>query len=276
MNQESFDIIYSNERSFNNLVVDKKIQQVVDELINLPHAMLIRFLTYWSDAIDNRKYVVESDMLYEEWFSDCCDYAASQTDAERQTHAKCMAQTLGHMLQDIKCHHPNKYPAAMRTVRSWKKYRFIGFSPTLGAEIDQTWIEPASWEDGKAAAQAYAPLLETFMCQYKDGKMDEAVGNRLFSKDAAYFEPDRENHCSFYEFLLEAVCHILALVMRDKRTEQPYRYAMIWHICTINMLYKQIFDSSFTCFEDLMYGDVTENIFVIGYDYLVKGPKAFE
>ena len=30
------------------------------------------------------------------------------------------------------------------------------------------------------------------------------------------FEPNRESHCSYYEFLLEAVCHILTLVMKDK------------------------------------------------------------
>ena len=36
---------------------------------------------------------------------------------ERYMHAKCMTETLGHMLQDIKNNYPNKYPAAMRTVK---------------------------------------------------------------------------------------------------------------------------------------------------------------
>lgn len=43
-----------------DLVVDKKIQKVVEELKALPHDVLIRYLTYWSEAIDCRKYVVEA------------------------------------------------------------------------------------------------------------------------------------------------------------------------------------------------------------------------
>ena len=124
--------------------------------------------------------------------------------------AKCMAETLGHMLQDIKYYHPNKYPAAMRAVKSWKKYRFIGFSASMKEEIDKTWIEPVAWEDGKKAAYAYVPWLATFMKQVEDGDMEEAAGNafyllerlaRLYSKDVMLFEPDKDNHCSFYEFL---------------------------------------------------------------------------
>lgn len=76
-------------------------------------------LTYWSEAIDSRKYVVESDLPHEEWYTDCCDYATSETDEERYMQAKCMAETLGHMLQDIKNNYPNKYPAAMRTVNCY-------------------------------------------------------------------------------------------------------------------------------------------------------------
>ena len=34
------------------------------------------------------------------------DYAASETDEERYIHAKVIAETLGHMLQGIKCNHP--------------------------------------------------------------------------------------------------------------------------------------------------------------------------
>ena len=54
-------------------------------------------MTYWSDAVDSRKYVVESDLPHEELYTDCCDYAASETDEERYMHAKCMAETLGHI-----------------------------------------------------------------------------------------------------------------------------------------------------------------------------------
>lgn len=87
--------------------------------------------------------------------------------------AKCMAETLGHMLQDIKNNYPNKYPAAMRTVKSWKNYSFIGFTPTMREKIDKVWIEPNTWNDGKMAAMAYVPLLEIFMKQYEDGKNEE-------------------------------------------------------------------------------------------------------
>lgn len=236
MHNDSFDFVYNAEGDYYDLVVDKKIQKVVEELKALPHDVLIRYLTYWSEAIDSRKYVVESDLPHEEWYTDCCDYAASETDEERYMHAKCMAETLGHMLQDIKNNYPNKYPAVMRTVKSWKNYSFIGFTPTMREEIDKVWIEPNTWNDGKKAAMAFVPLLEVFMKQYEDGKNEEAAGNafyllerlaRLHCKDADYFEPDRESHCSYYEFLLEAVCHILTLVMKDKRTEQRYSNAMV-------------------------------------------------
>lgn len=279
MYKDPFDFVYNAEDDCYDLVVDKKIQKVVEELKALPHDVLIRYLTYWSEAIDSRKYVVESDLPHEEWYTDCCDYAASETDEERYMHAKCMAETLGHMLQDIKNNYPNKYPAAMRTVKSWKNYSFIGFTPTIREEIDKVWIEPNTWNDGKKAAMAYVPLLEVFMKQYEKGKNEEAAGNafyllerlaRLHCKDVDYFEPDRESHCSYYEFLLEAVCHILTLVMKDKRTDQRYRNAMVWHINTINMLYGQIFQSSFTSFEDFLYGDAKRDTFGFGFEYLLE------
>lgn len=280
MNKDAFDFIYNAEADCYDLVVDKKIQKVVEELKALPHDVLIRYLTYWSEAIDGRKYVVESDFPHDEWYAVCCDYAASETDEERYRHAKYMAESLGHMLQDIKCYHPNKYPAAMRTVKSWKKYSFIGFNPTMREEVDKVWIEPDTWSDGKKAALAYSPLLEIFMKQYEEGKLEEAAGNafyllerlaRLCCKNPDYFGPDRECHCSFYEFLLEAVCHILTLVMIDKRTEQQYNHAMVWHFGTINMLYGQIFQSSYTCFEDFLYGDTERDTFALAYDCLVGG-----
>lgn len=132
----------------------------------------------------------------------------------------------------------------MRTVKSWKNYRFIGFTPTMREEIDKVWIEPNTWTDGKKAAMAYISLLEVFMKQYENGRNEEAAENafyllerlaRLHSKDADNFEPDRKSHCSYYEFLLEVVCHILTLVMKELRTEQRYGNAINWHINTINM-----------------------------------------
>lgn len=110
---------------------------------------------------------MESDLSHEEWYTDCCDYAASETDEERYMHAKCMAETLGHMLKDIKNNYPNKYPAVMRTVKSWKNYSFIGLTPAMREEIDKAWIGPNTWNDGKKAAMAFVPLFEVFM---KHGK----------------------------------------------------------------------------------------------------------
>lgn len=81
-------------------------------------------------------------------------------------HAKCMTEILGHMLQDIKNNYPNKYPVAMRMVKLWKNYSFIGFTPTMREEIDKVWIEPNT-NDGKKAAMAFVPLFEVFM---KHGK----------------------------------------------------------------------------------------------------------
>ena len=149
-------------------------------------------------------------------------------------------------------------------------------------EIDKVWIEPNMWNDCKKAAMAYVPLLEVFMKQYEEGKNEEAAGNafyllerlaRLYCKDVDYFEPDRESYCSYYEFLLEIVCHILTLVMKDKRIEQRYSNAMVWHINTINMLYGQMFQSSFTSFEYFLYGEATEDTFVFGFEYLLEMDK---
>lgn len=106
---------------------------------------------------------MESELPHEEWYTDCCNYAASETDEERYMHAKCMTETLGHILQDIKNNYPNKYPAAMRMVKSWKNYSFIGFTPTMREEIDKAWIGSNTWNDGKKAAMVFVPLFEVFM-----------------------------------------------------------------------------------------------------------------
>lgn len=63
MNKDSFDFIYNAEGDYYDLVVDKKFQKVVEELKALTHDVLIRYLTYWSEVIDSREYVVESDIL---------------------------------------------------------------------------------------------------------------------------------------------------------------------------------------------------------------------
>ena len=43
----------------------------------------------------------------------------------------------------------------MRTVKSWKNYSFIGFTPAMCEKIDKVWIELNMWNDGKKAAMAY-------------------------------------------------------------------------------------------------------------------------
>ena len=54
MYKDSFDFVYNAEGDYYDLVVDKKIQKVVEELKALPHDVLIRYLTYWSEAIESR------------------------------------------------------------------------------------------------------------------------------------------------------------------------------------------------------------------------------
>ena len=53
MHSDSFDFVYNAEGDYYDLVEDKKIQKVVVELKALPHDVLIRYLTYWSDAIES-------------------------------------------------------------------------------------------------------------------------------------------------------------------------------------------------------------------------------
>lgn len=72
MFHSSFDICYNPEGDYHDLIVDKKIQQLVYELTALPHDVLIRYLTYWSDAIDSRKYEVECVLPHDEWYTDFC------------------------------------------------------------------------------------------------------------------------------------------------------------------------------------------------------------
>lgn len=48
MHKDSLDFAYNAEGDYYDLVVDKKIQRVVEELKALPHDVLIRHLTYWS------------------------------------------------------------------------------------------------------------------------------------------------------------------------------------------------------------------------------------
>ena len=44
MHKDSFDFVYNAEGDYYDLVVDKKIQKVVEELKALPHGVLIRYL----------------------------------------------------------------------------------------------------------------------------------------------------------------------------------------------------------------------------------------
>lgn len=40
-----------------------------------------------------------------------------------------------------------------------------------------------------------------------------------------------------------------------------------------DMLYGQMFQPSFTSFEDFLYGDATEDTFVFGFEYLLEMDK---
>ena len=46
MYHDTFEFKYNPEGAYYDLVIDKKIQQLVDELKELPHDVLIRYLTY--------------------------------------------------------------------------------------------------------------------------------------------------------------------------------------------------------------------------------------
>ena len=46
MHKDSFDFVYNAEGDYYDLVVDKKNQNVVEELKALSHEVLIRYLTY--------------------------------------------------------------------------------------------------------------------------------------------------------------------------------------------------------------------------------------
>lgn len=48
-----FEFKYDAKGDYYDIVVDKKIQAVVDELKKLPHVVLIRYMTYWMDDVDN-------------------------------------------------------------------------------------------------------------------------------------------------------------------------------------------------------------------------------
>lgn len=62
MFHSTFDFCYNPEGDYYNLVVDKKIQHFVDELTSLPHDVLIRYVTYWLDDTDSRRYEVDSNL----------------------------------------------------------------------------------------------------------------------------------------------------------------------------------------------------------------------
>ena len=60
--------------------VDEEIQQVMNEMLGLPHDILLRHLTYWSADIDNGEYGMDSELAREEWYEDCCNYASAETN----------------------------------------------------------------------------------------------------------------------------------------------------------------------------------------------------
>lgn len=259
--------------------VDDEIQQVVNEMLGLPHDILLRHLTYWSADIDNGEYGMDSELAREEWYEDCCNYASAETEQERYMYAGCMALRMGRMLQDIKHRHPGLLAAAMRAVKSRMNNRCVVLLPTMREEIEETWIEPVTWEDGRAAGMGYAHLVQTFMRQYEQGKMKEAAGNtlyllerigRLWFNKPGLFDPDSRCRSSSYELLMEAACHILVSITKDKRTMASLRDDIPWHLRTINMIYRRVFESFDTRFDNLMYWEVGKDAFASGYEYLAR------
>ena len=135
--------------------------------------------------IENGEYGMDSELAREEWYEDCCNYAAAETEQERYMYAGCMALRMGRMLQDIKHRNYDMYSSAMRAVKSRINNRCVVLLPTMREEIERTWIEPVTWEDGRAAGMGYVPLVQTFMRQYEQGKMKEAAVTRSICLNAS-------------------------------------------------------------------------------------------
>ena len=259
--------------------LDDEIQQVVNEMLALPHGVLLRRLTYWGADIDNGKYGIDFEMAREEWGEMCDGYTAAETEQERYMYAGCMALRMGSMLQDIKQKSPGQFAAAMREVEAWKSDRFVELPPAMREEIDKAWREPATWEEGKAIGMGYATLVRTFMSQYEKGKMKEAAGNtlyllerigRLWFNKPRLFDPDSRCRSSSYELLMEAACHILVSITKDKRTKASLRDDIPWHLRTINMIYRRVFESFDTRFDNFMYWEVGKDAFASGYECLTR------
>lgn len=62
-----FEFKYDAKGDYYDIVVNKKIQAVVDGLLVLPHHVLLRQLTYWSTDIDDGEYGIDPDRGREEW-----------------------------------------------------------------------------------------------------------------------------------------------------------------------------------------------------------------
>lgn len=82
-----FEFKYDAKGDYYDIVVDKKIQQVVNGLLVLPHHVLLRQLTYWSTDIDDGEYGIDSDRGREEWreITDC--YATAKTEQQKYMYA---------------------------------------------------------------------------------------------------------------------------------------------------------------------------------------------
>ncbi len=259
--------------------LDDEIQQVVTGLLALPREVLLRQLTYWSADIENGEYGMDSELAYMEWkeMADC--YATAETEPLKYMHAGCMALKMGSMLQDIKGKHLDQFVSALSAVKSRMGMRYVYLKPTMNEEIDRTWLEPVTWEEGRAAGLAYTPLVRTFMQQYETGKMKEAASNvlyllkrigKLWCHKPRLFDPDSDRRVASYEMLMEVACYILARITKDERTKTSLKEDIPWHLRTINMMYKRMFDLFDLSFDNFIYMQAEPEEFITGYYYFME------
>ena len=259
----------------------EQIQLIVNELLELPHAILLRYLTYWSAVIDKGRFGIDVEVEHEEWRKLTDSYASADSEQLRYMFAGCMALKMGRMLRGMKQAYPDLLPMALHEVHSWKDKHYITLPPTIREEIDNTWKEPETWSEGKIAGLAFVPLIQMFMHQYEAGQMYESAGNTLYLLERIgtlwfnkprLFDPDANYYCSSYDLLMQAACHILVSIMKDNRTKTLLREDIPWHLRTINMIYRRIFESFDTQFDNLMYSKVDKDMFAEGYNnYVLSG-----
>lgn len=258
--------------------IDDDIQQVVNGLLALPHEVLLRQLTYWSWDIDHWEFGIDAEQGREEWreITDC--YATAETEQQRYMYAGCMVLKMGSMLQEIKNGDPNALKDALREVKSRKAKHVMILKPTMREEIDQTWQEPETWEEGRAAGLAYTPLVRIFLQQYEKGCMKEVAGNVLYLLERIgklcfhkprMFDPIPDYKMPSFLMLLDVSCYILDRIIHDKRTKVALAEDIPWHLRTINMIYRRLFEQFDLNYDRFLHYGIQPDAFIGGYEYFM-------